>query len=298
MNLAAKIPNIDVNSKAYDEEEINGLTVYYDILPSKILTKEEVIALYKLIERGNNDAREKLINYNLRLVISISKKYVGCGIELEDLISSGNEGLIIAVNKFDYRLGWSFSTYASYWITQSITRNIADNSRTIRVPVYLHERITKIKAFIGIYYAQNMCAPSIEEISKALNFKPSQVEEAMPLLQSIISLDYTNHENEETAEDSMINLIPNYIDEVETETDKIFYEQVKDIIFNQSNLKPKAKEILAYRYGFIENQKHTLDELSEFYGITRERVRQIEAASLKKLSSNHDLKILNLANHK
>lgn len=224
MNLAAKIPNIDVNSKAYDEEEINGLTVYYDILPSKILTKEEVIALYKLIERGNNDAREKLINYNLRLVISISKKYVGCGIELEDLISSGNEGLIIAVNKFDYRLGWSFSTYASYWITQSTTRNIADNSRTIRVPVYLHERITKIKAFIGIYYAQNMYAPSIEEISKALNFKPSQVEEAMPLLQSIISLDYTNHENEETAEDSMINFIPNYIDEVETETDKIFYE--------------------------------------------------------------------------
>lgn len=121
MNLAAKIPNIDVNSKAYDEEDINGLTVYYDILPSKILTKEEVIALYKLIERGNNDAREKLINYNLRLVISISKKYVGCGIELEDLISSGNEGLIIAVNKFDYRLGWSFSAYASYWITQSIT---------------------------------------------------------------------------------------------------------------------------------------------------------------------------------
>lgn len=292
-NLISQIPEMKANNKTYDEVEINGIDVYYDSLPAKILSRDEVNALCNLIEKGNVAARDKLIGYNLRLVVAIAKKYVGRGIDFDDLISSGNEGLTIAADKYNYRLGFTFATYATFRIVQCITRNIAENSRTVRVPVYLHERLTKIKVFMNKYYAQNMRFPDSDIIAKALNLTEEQVEEALPLLQSIISLNYIKMDNDEMADEPIINFIPDENNNIEEEEDKIFYEQIKEIIFGQSNLNDKEKEILAYRYGFVDDRKHTLEELGDKFGITRERVRQIEAKSLRKLAKNRNLRYLN-----
>lgn len=292
-NLISQIPEMKANNKTYDEVEINGIDVYYDSLPEKILSRDEVNALCNLIEKGNVAARDKLIGYNLRLVVSIAKKYIGCGIDFDDLISSGNEGLTIAADKYNYRLGFTFATYATFRIVQCITRNIAENSRTVRVPVYLHERLTKIKAFMNKYYSQNMRFPDSDIIANALNLTEEQVEEALPLLQSIISLDYANTENADMGDEPIINFIPDENNNIEDEEDKIFYEQIKEIIFNQGNLNAKEKEILAYRYGFVDDRKYTLEELGDKLGITKERVRQIEAKTLEKLSQNRNLRFIN-----
>lgn len=289
LNLAAKIPNIDVNSKTYDEGEINGIDVYYDSLPSKILNKDEVNALCNLIEKGNIEARNKLIVYNLHLVISIAKKYIGRGVDFDDLISSGNEGLTVAAGKYDYSLGFTFATYASFWITHYIRRNIAENSRTIRVPVYLHERLTKIKVFMNKYYEQNMSFPDSYSIAEAFNLTEEQINESLILLQSIISLDYAKPENDEISDEPMINFISDPNNDIDNEEEKIFYEQIKNIIFNQSNLTEKEKEILAYGYGFIDDNKHKFNELGNKLVITGERVRQIEAKTLEKLSENRKI---------
>lgn len=291
-NLISQIPEMRANDKTYNEGEINGIDVYYDSLPSKILNKDEVNALCNLIEKGNIEARNKLIVYNLRLVVSIAKKYIGRGVDFDDLISSGNEGLTVAAEKYDYRLGFTFATYASFWITHYITRNIAKNSRTIRVPVYLHERLTKIQVFMNKYYEQNMSFPDSYSIAEALNLTEEQINESLILLQSIISLDYAKPENDEMSDEPMINFISDPNNDIDNEEEKIFYEQIKNIIFNQSNLNEKEKVILAYRYGFIDDNKHTLDELGDKLAITGERVRQIEAKTLEKLSQNRTLRFI------
>ena len=292
-NLISQIPEMRANDKTYDEGEINGIDVYYDSLPSKILNKDEVNALCNLIKKGNIEARNKLIVYNLRLVISIAKKYIGRGVDFDDLISSGNEGLTVAAGKYDYRLGFTFATYASFWITHYIRRNIAENSRTIRVPVYLHERLTKIKVFMNKYYEQNMSFPDSYSIAEALNLTEEQINESLILLQSIISLDYAKPENDEISDEPMINFIPDPNNDIDNEEEKIFYEQIKNIIFDQSNLTEKEKEILAYRYGFIDDNKHKFNELGNKLVITGERVRQIEAKTLEKLSKNRNLRFIN-----
>ena len=143
------------------------------------------------------------------------------------------------------------------------------------------------------YYSQNMRFPDSDIIANALNLTEEQVEEALPLLQSIISLDYANTENADMGDEPIINFIPDENNNIEDEEDKIFYEQIKEIIFNQGNLNAKEKEILAYRYGFVDDRKYTLEELGDKLGITKERVRQIEAKTLEKLSQNRNLRFIN-----
>ena len=279
-----------------------------------LLTAEEEVSLAKRIERGRfarealasenvsmkerrekqlliEDgwaAREHLITANSRLVISVAKKYMGRGVPFLDLIQEGNIGLIRAAKKFDYRRGHKFSTYATWWIRQAVTRAIADQGRTIRVPVHMGDQINKLLRVSHQLTQKLGRSPTTDELAQALDVTPKKVENMVQVARRPISLETPTDEDEDS-------ILGDFIEDKEspapttTVTQNLLKEQLQDVL---GSLPPREVRILQLRYGLLDGQSYTLEEVGRKMGVTRERVRQIEAQALSRLRHPSHLRIL------
>lgn len=254
----------------------------------RLLTAYGEVQLAKRIEGGDNTSKQLLVKANLRLVVSIAKKYIGRGLLFLDLIQEGNIGLIRAVEKFDYRRGFKFSTYATWWIRQAITRAMADQARTIRIPVHMIENINKLIRVQRQLLQELGRDPSPEEISEKINFTPDMIREIIKISQHPISFETPIGEEGDS-------YLSDFIEDSDVEAPseaaslKMLQNKVKEIL---NTLDYRERKIIELRFGINDGQPKTLEEVGREFGVTRERIRQIEFKTLNKLRSSKRSKAL------
>ena len=245
----------------------------------KLLSAEEELEVAKRMAEGDPEARREMSEANLRLVVSIAKRYVGRGMQLLDLIQEGNLGLMKAVEKYDYTKGFKFSTYATWWIRQSITRAIADQARTIRIPVHMVETINRVLRTSHSMVQELGREPTTDEIAKELHMEVSKVEEILKIAQEPVSLETPIGEEEDSHLGDFIQ-----DDEASQPSEEASFtllrEQLEEVL---ATLTPREEQVVRMRFGLLDGKPHTLEEVGKEFDVTRERIRQIESKALRKL---------------
>ena len=269
-----------VNTEAVDTFSDSPIRMYLkEIGRVALLRKEEEVEYARLIELGDEEARDKLTEANLRLVVSIAKKYIGRGLPFLDLIQEGNTGLMRAVGKFDYRRGYKFSTYATWWIRQAVTRALADQSRTIRIPVHMAEIINKLVRVSRRLLQELDREPDNEEIAEEMGVTPEKVCQALRISKEPLSLNSPIGEEEDSQ-------LGDFVEDKQATAPSeaalltMLRTEVEDIL---DSLRPRERRVLQLRFGLIDGRQRTLEEVGKRFGVTRERIRQIEAKALRKL---------------
>ena len=270
------VPKLDLSH----EPSLDSLRLYLrEIGKVPLLTAGQEVSLAKRIERGDMTAKTQMTEANLRLVVSIAKGYLGRGLSFLDLIQEGSLGLIRAVEKFDYRKGYKFSTYATWWIRQAITRAIADQARTIRIPVHMVETINKLLRVSRRLVQEYGREPTSEEIGRDLDMTPDRVREILKISQDPISLNTPIGEEEDSNLGDFIE-DKNALAPVDAATYHLLRNQVEDVL---DSLTLRERRVLQLRFGLEDGRSRTLEEVGREFGVTRERIRQIEAKALRKL---------------
>ena len=258
---------------------------------SKLLSASEEKELAKRVSLGDEKAREQLVNSNLKLVVSIAKKYKE--IPFLDAIQEGNIGLMKAVEKFDYTLGFKFSTYATWWIRQAITRSIADQARTIRIPVHMYEHVRKMNAIDNEYLTKEGRLATDKELAERLELTEIDIRERRRLTALPVSLNMTIGEDEHGDRNELEDFIEDPNNNTEEFVNNMFMDEFRTAVFEKSTLTDREKYVIRLRFGFDGSKRYTLEEIGEILGVTRERVRQIESKALRKLKNNFEVKKYN-----
>ena len=284
--------DLEITAENVDQFSDDSVRLYLrEIGKIPLLSNEEEVDLAYRIVKGEKKAKDKMVEANMRLVVSIAKRYSGRGLDFLDLIQEGNTGLLRAVEKFDPDKGFKFSTYATWWIRQAITRAIADQARTIRIPVHMVETINKVLRATRKLINELNREPTVEEIAKEMGMEPEKIDYVMKIKQDIASLDATVGRDGDDEDSVLGDFIEDEgrVSPEDAAAAQMLKEQIAEIL---SSLSEREQKVVKLRFGIGGGRPHTLEEVGAEFSVTRERIRQIEAKALSKLRKHKDTKKL------